>query len=675
MPVYDLGVELYIRDIMSLPDIQSRIQRLMIESIESSRNDHSAANLDVTKRVSDILVSLTSSAAALQQKTQQIQKKDVKVQNFYESIFENNFLQMSSQYYRKLSQQWMLSKTTPEYLESVDSAATFETSLCMSQQTLPKLESVLFSEFIGRDTVASTLINNPENGLSALMAGKKYPELGLMRRLFDRVPAAHELMCNAVKGYIAAMGARVTSSLPAYDVYTNELLCMQQQARKFLGASFGEDIDFAQAINNGFEIFMNEYTDTPVFLARFMHEMLAKNARAVGNGEEEEEEKEGIDSIASEIVALFRHIHDKDRFEACYRKHLAARLLTGRSASIAAERRILALFRAECGSQYTSKADGMFHDMQFSEDITSEFQAKCVCPVKMNVSVLSSHLWSLKVPAECTLPSVVTDSCRLFEEYFTKKYDSRKFTWLHGLGIADVKVAITPTKVYSFLLSAHQLAILGSIFADDTSADVGLTVDKLADITKLPRADIRRCLSLFCRTRLITCWVNDENAELNPKQLTPAFRINDSLDRFYVNKRFAYKSHRVNLATLKDNANSSLSLSSSSQSNQSLSSSLSSSSSVRSESGTGGDSDNVGDADMGGDDKVIEEDRKFVVDSAIVRIMKMNKTMKHGKLISEVTGMVKIKFVPSPQLLKNRIEHLIESEFVNNISINLLTYL
>ena len=685
--VHDLGIELFIKEILSLPEIQDRIQHLMIESIESARTNNDNSNnisLETTKQVSELLMDLTSSAATLQQKIYQIQRTQIKYHNFYETIFEAKFLQLSSQYYLKLSQSWIRAKSTPEYLDSVDSVVTSETKICavcMNQQTLPKLESTLFTAFIGRDNAAQTLVSNPQSGLSALMASRRYPELGVMRRLFDRVPSAHRLMCDSVKRYVASVGAKVTAAAPAYDAYTHELLAMREQARKFLAASFGEDVDFAQALDGGFECFMNDYAETPALLARYMHEMLVKGAKAdAGSGSE---------VTASEVVALFRHIHDKDKFEACYRKYLAGRLLTGRSTSVEEEHKVLALFRAECGSQYTSKADGMFHDMQFSEDITAEFQSACAstgaCPIKMNVSVLSSHLWSLKVPPDCALPKVVMDSCSLFEQFFTKKYDSRKFTWLHSLGIADVRAVITPTKVYSFLLSAHQLSILGNIFADDVSADVGLTVDRLAELTRLPRPDIRRCLTLFCKTRLLTCWRNDEKAELNPKLITPMLRINDSYDRFYVNKKFAYKSHRVNLATLKDStattASSSLSSgvtqslsSSSSSSSLSLSSSLSGSlsSSVLGDSVDGnGGNDEDEDVSMNGVgviDQSVEEERRLLVDSVIVRVMKARKVLNHSELIDEVIEVVKTRFMPNAKFLKNRIEHLIENEFVNNIT-------
>jgi len=53
-------------------------------------------------------------------------------------------------------------------------------------------------------------------------------------------------------------------------------------------------------------------------------------------------------------------LQGKDVFEAFYKKDLAKRLLLGRSVSIDAEKAAISKLKAECGSQFTSKLEGMF---------------------------------------------------------------------------------------------------------------------------------------------------------------------------------------------------------------------------------------------------------------------------------------------------------------------------
>lgn len=64
----------------------------------------------------------------------------------------------------------------------------------------------------------------------------------------------------------------------------------------------------------------------------------------------------------------------KDVFEAFYKKDLAKRLLLGKSASIDAEKSMISKLKAECGSQFTSKLEGMFKDIDLSREIMGQFK-------------------------------------------------------------------------------------------------------------------------------------------------------------------------------------------------------------------------------------------------------------------------------------------------------------
>lgn len=60
----------------------------------------------------------------------------------------------------------------------------------------------------------------------------------------------------------------------------------------------------------------------------------------------------------------------------------------------------------------------------------------------------------------------------------------------------------------------------------------------------------------------------------------------------------------------------------------------------------------------------INEDRRFQVDAAIVRIMKSRRRVKYQDLISEVTEQLLRYFKPDIKFLKQRVEVLSEQEFI-----------
>lgn len=66
----------------------------------------------------------------------------------------------------------------------------------------------------------------------------------------------------------------------------------------------------------------------------------------------------------------------------------------------------------------------------------------------------------------------------------------------------------------------------------------------------------------------------------------------------------------------------------------------------------------------------VDEERKHQIEAAIVRIMKDRKVMEHNILISEVTKQLSSRFMPSPVMIKKRIEALIDREYLERSTDN-----
>ncbi|KAL0486546.1 cullin [Acrasis kona] len=61
--------------------------------------------------------------------------------------------------------------------------------------------------------------------------------------------------------------------------------------------------------------------------------------------------------------------------------------------------------------------------------------------------------------------------------------------------------------------------------------------------------------------------------------------------------------------------------------------------------------------------EVVDRDRGFIIEACCVRIMKARKVLTHNELIQQVTQQVSL-FVPDVKMIKNRIEALIEKEYI-----------
>jgi cullin 3 len=60
----------------------------------------------------------------------------------------------------------------------------------------------------------------------------------------------------------------------------------------------------------------------------------------------------------------------------------------------------------------------------------------------------------------------------------------------------------------------------------------------------------------------------------------------------------------------------------------------------------------------------VEDDRKYMIEATIVKIMKSRRRISHTDLIAEATKILSTKFNPDPTVIKKRIEGLIEREYM-----------
>jgi len=393
---------------------------------------------------------------------------------------------------------------------------------------------------------------------------------------------------------------------------------------KLLVTAFSNDKTFQHALNQAFEYFINLDAKSPEYISLFIDEKLKKGLKGVSDEE--------VEIVLDKVMMLFRFIQEKDVFEKYYKQHLAKRLLLGRSVSDDAERNMIAKLKTECGYQFTSKLEGMFTDMKLSNDTMDQFRSHLqrmdgnpLNGVDLSVYVLTTGFWPTQSAAKCDLPAEVIGCCDVFKKFYLSNHSGRRLTWQTNMGTAELR-ANFPAKKHELQVSTYQMVIL-LLFNDSPR----LSYKDIADATGIPAADLKRNLAALSNPKHKIL----EKEAPNSTTSTGGKVASDDNDVFVFNSKFKSKLIRVKVLAV-----------------------------AQKETPT----------EEKETRQKVDEDRKHQIEAAIVRIMKSRKNMDHANLCLEVTKQLSSRFMPNPQVIKKRIESLIEREYLERSKTDRKTY-
>jgi cullin 3 len=405
-------------------------------------------------------------------------------------------------------------------------------------------------------------------------------------------------------------------------------------------------------MKEAFEDFLNADARAANCLAVYVDELLRVGLRGA--------DERKVSAELDRVIVIFRYLADKDVFEAYYKNHLAKRLLGNKSGSEEAERAMVSLLKAECGYQFTSKLEGMFNDMRISKETAEKYRShkKSVNnsstssdlrdeenggkAVDVEVSVLTTGYWPSQNVEPCILPPPVKAAMDRFQKYYLNTYTGRKLSWQTSTGSAEIRATFPPAKGstkprrHDLSVTTYQMCILVLFNNRDT-----LTLKQIREETQIPEDELRRHLVSLCtpKHRIL-------------RKGSKGKAISGDDDTFTYNADYTSKMTRVKvpMVSMRD-------------------------ATLGSSEGGGGDGSSGAAAVSGagvsalvdGSPAVpaaVEEDRRHLLEAAIVRIMKARKQLNHNDLVAEATRQLSGRFVPPPQFVKKRVESLIEREYL-----------
>ncbi|PVU89271.1 hypothetical protein BB561_005457 [Smittium simulii] len=438
--------------------------------------------------------------------------------------------------------------------------------------------------------------------------------------------------------------------------YYNHYLSLAQQ-------SFVNNREFQAMVNESFAKVTLKNSLSAQYICLYLDDQIRRGFKGKSDKETE--------VILDLTIVLFRFLPDKDIFEMFMRQKLSKRLLSLHNSSLSIETSFIYKLKMECGPQYTQRLEGMLKDIQLSADISKEFSESLedhsnTGAVQLFASVLTYTHWPLSQisigqiqennHSILTLPTRVENIADQFTKFYKKKFAGRKFIWLNNMGTAEISARFKSSN-YELTVSTVQMLIL-DLF-NISSDDFSLTWNEILAKTCVEELElIRNLQSLACTKYKLLI-------------KTPMSREINKNDSFHLNLNFAApnKKYRVPMIVASKTNNPGVDSNQSGDQVDSLVGNQNIYGNLNSLNAPIVDpNQNINSEELSADLSKLQEERRYMIDATIVRILKSYKSIDHANLVAETIEQVKSRFQPAPVLIKSRIDSLIDRDYIERSS-------
>ncbi|KAL7293716.1 hypothetical protein TKK_0012788 [Trichogramma kaykai] len=344
-----------------------------------------------------------------------------------------------------------------------------------------------------------------------------------------------------------------------------------------------------------------------------------------------------IESKLRDVLLVLKYVQNKDVFMRYHKAHLTRRLILDTSADSEKEENMVEWLR-EVGmpADYVNKLARMFQDIKVSSDLNQQFKEQCRAAIadSINIKILNAGAWARgSERVTVSLPLQLEDYIPEVEDFYKKKHSGRKLQWYHHMSNGTITF-VNQVGRFDVDVTTFQMAVL---FAWNERPMDKISYENLQLATELPDPELRRTLWSLCAFPKIKrqLLIADPPAA-SPKDYSLG-------TKFWVNQEFAIVKNGKMQKRGKINMVGRLQLSTERSKEE--------------------------------DNQSIVHLRILRVQEAIIKILKMRKTINNTQLQAELIDILKNMFLPSKKMIKEQIEWLIEHKYIKRHENDINTFL
>lgn len=498
--------------------------------------------------------------------------------HYYMKYIETIYLTNSSNYYVTKSNKWMLENTTSEYLINIESSINTELERIRSYlhcSTEPKITNLILEKCITKYKME--ILEKENDGLLNILKELKLDDCYRIYHLFSNIENGMVPVSDILYKYLLDLGMKI---------YTNRKLRLQEKNEKnesddpqyikdlinmyslfynIVSNQFNSNVLCTKSLNDAFVKIINNDTDTikiTDILCIYIDHILKSDLPEKNTDNE-------IEYILENCFKLFVYIRDKDYFADMYQNMLAKRLLGKKSEYKEYEAKCILYMKKSCGSQYTSRMEGMVTDFMIdNKSLIEKFNGDNLHKIKFEPQILTISYWPSYRNINVSWPNAIQQHIQAFESFYIQENPYRRLKWITSLGMAVVK-SIFGKNTYTIQLSMLQASVL-IILNNYKNTDISFY--ELREKLSIQDDILKKIMHSFCYGKYKIILRKNAIEQENDIKIT---------DIFAINQEFTCKQRnfRIPMASLESNKN----------------------------------------------NKQVEEDRTIAIEACIVRVMKVIK--------------------------------------------------